>query len=485
MQTEAVSAVIVGDIMLDTYECGTVTRISPEAPVPIFNTREKKHVLGGAGNVAANLSALGCEVRLLGIIGRDAAGESIKGLLLKHRVSCQRLLTVRRPTTVKTRFVSGFNQLLRVDTEDSRPIEATTESRLVRNIRAAVRRSRILVLSDYNKGVLTPSLCREAIREARRCGVPVLVDPKGLNYEKYRDATLVKPNLKELCEAAKTTIDLTSENWKDEVSSCAKSLAAQFGFKGVLTTLSERGMMYSPADTGESSILIPTEAKSVFDVSGAGDTVLAALAHSLASGMSIPDAMHVANVASGIAVSKVGTAVVTRAELDEALLHVQPAPPKKILSLAALAKEIREIRKKRPSVRIGFTNGCFDCCHLGHLSSLREARSLCDILVVGVNSDKWIRRHKGPCRPIQDEATRSELLAALTCVDYVTVFSNETALAVVKAIRPDVIAKEGYALDQWLEGRLVIEQGGKAVTLKRIEGYSTTNLVSKAMGSKT
>lgn len=285
----------------------------------------------------------------------------------------------------------------------------------------------------------------------------------------------MKPNLKEFSEATGRRYDPSAKEFEKNAVLGAKQLISRYGYGGVLVTLGEHGMLLVQDGTDVGADRVATQAREVFDVSGAGDTALAALAMSLAEGKGFADAVRISNVASGIAVSKLGTATVTRDEIADALRDG------KVMSRAEAARFAAKCRKS--GKRVGFTNGCFDCCHLGHLSSLAQAKALCNVLIVGVNTDEWIRAHKGAGRPIQDEATRVALLSALSCVDAVVLFDDETALPLVKEIRPDVVAKEGYALKDWPEGRWVTRSGGKAVTLKRKDGYSTTSLARRLAGA--
>lgn len=475
--------IVLGDMILDVYEHGIVKRISPEAPVPVFNCIRKSAVLGGAGNVAANLVALGCNATVISFVGRDEPGRIAKKLLAKRKINTNCILPQPKKTTVKTRFVANNSHLLRADDEDTAALPADLLESAFAKLEMALQHADVVLLSDYAKGSLPSDFCRRAIAAATKAGKPILVDPKGSDYAKYRGATLVKPNLKELCESIGKVIDLAAQDAEEQITSAARALAGKNGFKSVLVTLGERGMIFVPTAKNESVISLPTEAREVFDVSGAGDTTIAALATALAEGRDIVNAMRFANAAAGIAVSKLGTAVVSRAELGKALSAKDKCDSGKIVTEDALTPILADLRKK--GKKVGFTNGCFDCCHLGHLYSIVETKKRCDVLVVGVNSDAWIKAHKGPNRPIQDEQTRMALLAALTAVDYVIRFDSPTALPLVKAVRPDVIAKEGYDIANWPEGRYVQAHGGEAVVLPRLEGNSTSALVQKMQKRRT
>ena len=475
-----------GDLMLDRFEYGKVARISPEAPVPVFRFVREKTMLGGVGNVAANLLALGCRVTLSGAVGSDAAGEEVVRLAGEAGADAVFARPRGFQTIVKTRLIAGNNHLLRVDQESdfaAEALPAAVEARCAKAIAA----SDVVLLSDYAKGFLSGPVCRGLIRLARKARRPVFIDPKGTDWERYRGATLVKPNLKELSLVCGREFDPSSPRFLADVASSARDLCSRFGLKGVLVTLSEHGMLLA-FRSKPSYLHVPTEAREVFDVSGAGDTALAAFGAAVGAGRSPEEALHIANAASGIVVSKLGTATVTYAELEKAT-SPRTASPRPCASAGVAEPSAKIVRAdeiggivaklRAEGRRIGFTNGCFDCCHLGHLYSLFEAKKLCDVLVVGVNSDDSVRRHKGPTRPIQDETTRATLLASLECVDYVVVFDDDVPVALVKAVRPDVIAKEGYPLSKWPEGRLVKRLGGEAVRLKRLEGHSTTELVKR------
>ena len=473
----SVRALVVGDIMLDRFQYGKVERISPEAPVPVFIPRRTVEAVGGAGNAAVNMAALGAKVRLFGRAGKDREAKRLSGILRGSGIRSVFYCREDCRTAVKTRLIAGNNHILRIDDETTLPLDGRTAALAAADIARALKDSDIAVISDYGKGFLVNGLLSKIIRACKKSGKCVLVDPKGRDYSKYAGATIVKPNLKEFSEAAGRRFDSSSPSFKSDLAAAAEDLMSSCGIEGLLITLSEHGMMFVPAGARGKAVYLPTKAREVFDVSGAGDTTVAALATALASGASVADAMQIANAAAGIVVGKVGTAAVGAGELKSSLSGTSAGPGRKILRADELKREIDGLKKA--GRRIGFTNGCFDCCHLGHLSSLREAKSLCDVLVVGVNSDAWIRRRKGPGRPIQDEATRTGLIASLEYVDYVVVFDSPTALPIVKKIRPDVIAKEGYALKDWPEGRFVESTGGAAVVLKRVEGYSTTAIARK------
>ena len=473
-----VHVLAVGDIMLDRFEHGSVERISPEAPVPVFRPLREKSMLGGVGNVAANLTALGCAVDLVARIGKDKEGKTLSRMAMSIGVNTYFLSQPEVATIVKTRLIAGNNHLLRIDTEDIRELDDKLADQTVDTCLDIIDNADVILLSDYAKGFLTKRLCQNLIATCKKHGKKVIVDPKGTDYTKYKGAFLVKPNLKELKLATGESFSPSSPHFLKDVAMAANSLARKIGVGGILVTLSEHGMLYVPASQKTKPLHLPTIAKEVFDVSGAGDTALATLGAALGAGCEMSEAMEIANAASSVVVSKLGTATATLDEIGSALSKTSSrTAERKIVSLDAIANIAKKLRQDGKV--IGFTNGCFDCCHLGHLQSLHDAKALCDILIVGANSDEWIRKHKGADRPIQDQRTRTTLLAALEYVDYVVVFSDKTALPLVRQIRPDIIAKEGYALKDWPEGKFVRSIGGKAVTLKRVDGYSTTEIANK------
>ena len=470
---------VVGDLMLDRFVSGRVDRISPEAPVPVFRWESEREMLGGAGNVIANLHALGAHTALVCRVGDDAEALRAGELL---RAAGAELVAVRSaavPTIRKTRFVASGHHVLRMDREKVAPLAAAEEAELLEAIERIVSGYDLVVFSDYAKGLFSTSFTTKALAICRAAGRRVFVDPKGRDYRKYGGATLVKPNLKELETVCGVRFDSAAPDFLDAVVRCAQKMLAVCNIERAVVTLSEKGMVYVSRD-GSDTTYLPTEGREVCDVSGAGDTTMSVLAAARALGVTFPRAMEMANFAAGIVVGKVGTAVVTPGELKAAMDDRRsPALPfaRKVFSRADLSAQAKIW--KGEGLKVGFTNGCFDCLHCGHLSSLHEAKEHCDRLIVAINSDASVRRLKGPSRPIQDERTRSLVLAGLELVDAVVLFDEDTALPVVEEIRPDVIAKEGYTIDRWPEARFVIGYGGKAVTLKRVEGYSTSSMAER------
>lgn len=479
-----VKALVVGDIMLDEFVYGSVKRISPEAPVPVFQPNKKKEMLGGAGNVAANLRSLGCKTTFMGIVGNDMQGRMIADKLSELGATACLIKMDNWPTIIKTRLISGSTHLLRSDREEKLDIGQQTYEKFISDFKLLVKSADVVLLSDYNKGVLNEKTTPELIKICNQLNKPVIIDPKGTHYEKYFGATLVKPNLKEFSEATGMTFDPLAPEFHKNVANGAKKLFANHHIDNLIVTLSENGMLYVSAQNPSDILQIPTVAKEVYDVSGAGDTSMATLGAAIGAKMPIKDAMKLANNASGIVVGKLGTATVSANELKESISMNKSDDDwqqKRKIITASQAKQIAN-NLRTSGKTIGFTNGCFDCCHLGHLYSFIQAKQNCDTLFIGMNSDASVKRNKGPERPIQDEKTRALLLASLEMVDYVIVFDDDTALPLIDEIHPDVIAKEGYKIENWPEAKRVIEYGGRAIELKRLDGYSTSKLFQKIRG---
>jgi D-beta-D-heptose 7-phosphate kinase / D-beta-D-heptose 1-phosphate adenosyltransferase len=467
----------IGDLMLDDFVYGEVARISPEAPAPVLAVRRNEIAIGGAGNVARNVASLGARCIFVGLIGDDAPGRDvIARLQADPLIEPSLVIDASRPTTRKVRFVSEHfsTHLLRADWEQAGPVGPEREGELLARALAALPRVGAVVLSDYAKGVLTPRILGEVIAAANQAGIPVIVDPKAADYAVYRGATIIKPNRKELTET--TRLPAGSD---DEVIAAATKLNASLGTKAVLVSLSDEGLVLVPADGAP--IRVPAFPVKVKDASGAGDTVVAALALMLAARADYDVAVRVANAAGAIVVGKRGTATVA---LDELRHQVLPASTlasedKVIYDRAVLDERLAEWRRAR--LRIGFTNGCFDLLHRGHVKLMAEARAHCDRLVVGLNSDGSVRRLKGPQRPIQDIASRAEVLAALEAVDLVVVFEEDTPLELIRQVRPAVLVKGGdYTHDQVVGHDIVEAHGGKVVLVDLVPGHSTTSMVARS-----
>lgn len=463
----------VGDLMLDRYVYGQVDRISPEAPIPVLHVLRETATLGGAGNVVRNLAALGAQVDVIGVVGKDQAGDDIeKECKDIFDVSARLFCDASRPTTQKTRYVAGSQQLLRADHENAKALAPDIEDQIIAQLSSSVASVQAVILSDYVKGTLTPKIITEAIRLARAAKKPVIVDPKGRNFGRYRGATLLTPNRKELGEA--TGLPITNV---DEAEVAARGLIDDFDIESVLVKLGAEGVCLVHKD--QPALHFQTKAREVFDVSGAGDTVIATLTLALISGFSLEEAAELANTAGSIVVGKVGTASVTREEIAHELMHGEALRAEdKIVSFSAIA-DISE-RWRKLGLKVGFTNGCFDLLHPGHISILRQARAACDRLVVGLNSDASVKRLKGETRPVQNEAARGTVLASLADVDQVVIFGEDTPLELIMKIRPDVLVKGAdYTIDKVVGAPEVQSWGGKIVLAQLVDGQSTTKTIAK------
>ena len=463
----------VGDVMLDRYIYGEVQRISPEAPIPVLKVRDERAMLGGAGNVVRNLSALGAQVSFVSVVGEDDAGREIAAMLGElGDVTSRLVIDKTRRSTVKTRYVGMSQQMLRADLESDAALSLSVQDEVIRHIQSLLLDVQVLVLSDYGKGVLTSDVCKVAIEEARDGNIPVIVDPKGRNYYRYSGASVITPNRRELSEA--TGIALTDDA---SIVDSARGLMSQFGISSVLVTRSQQGMSVVDGETAVTHL--PAEAREVFDVSGAGDTVVSTLAAALAAGLSLVDAAGLANVAAGLVVGKVGTAVVYRDELSAKLRDRALASLEDKVAVQHAAQDI-VAGWRHKGLRVGFTNGCFDLLHPGHVALLGQARALCDRLVVGLNSDASVSRLKGPSRPIQPDIARATVLASLANVDLVVMFEEDTPAKLIEMLRPDVLIKGGdYTVETIVGAEFVQSYGGSVEIIDLVPGFSTTRTVEK------
>ena len=471
-QIRSARVAVVGDVMLDRFVHGTVERISPEAPIPVVQIEAETAALGGAGNVVRNIAALDAAVAFFSVVGVDPASERIAALLDAERNVTARL--VREPgrqATVKTRYFAGSQQLLRADQETVAPIAAASADEILAAATAALAACEVLVLSDYAKGVLTDGLVRRLIDAAKKAGRRVIVDPKARDFARYRGADIVTPNDRELALAAGLPARTDAE-----VEAAARAVIARAGVATVLATRGSRGMSIVTRERVEH---LPVKARAVFDVSGAGDTVIATLAAAIAVGASIDEAAALANYAAGVVVGKVGTAVARPHEIVDALNNRDlTAADVKLVTLDEARARVAGWR--RSGLKVGFTNGCFDLLHPGHVSLLEQARAACDRLIVGVNSDASVKRLKGADRPINGERERGLMLGSHAVVDLVVVFGEDTPLALIEALRPDVLVKGAdYALEQVVGGEVVQAYGGRVVLAKLKAGYSTTNTIAR------
>jgi D-beta-D-heptose 7-phosphate kinase/D-beta-D-heptose 1-phosphate adenosyltransferase len=455
---------VAGDVMLDRYLFGSTGRISPEAPVPIVHVHETDDRPGGAANVAVNLASLGVTTRLVGVVGKDDAGESLQSILKSRGIHCDFHSVEDRPTITKTRVQSRGQQLIRLDQENA---AAMPGDALVDVLKKSIKDAGAVVLSDYGKGALADvatmiAVCREA-------GVPVLVDPKGEEFEKYRGASLITPNQSEF-EAVVGVCDT-----EEELVSRARKMLDDLGMDALLITRSEKGMLL--LETDMEPVFLRAQAREVFDVTGAGDTVIATLAGAIASGQDLAAAAALANIAAGLVVRKIGVATVTPGEISISL-HQRGQGGRGLVGLKELKSMVAESRDR--GERIIMTNGCFDVLHAGHVSYLEEAKGLGDRLIVAVNDDASVRRLKGESRPVNKLEDRLLVLAGLAAVDWVVPFSDDTPASLIAELLPDVLVKGGdYNPDDIAGARDVLENGGEVRVLAFRDGHSSSRIIDK------
>jgi len=456
--------VVAGDVMLDRYLFGSTGRISPEAPVPVVHVHETDDRPGGAANVAVNLASLGVSTRLVGVVGKDDAADSLRTVLNDRDIHCDFHVVQNQPTTTKTRVQSRGQQLIRLDQENA---AAMPGDEIVKVLQQSIKGANAVVLSDYGKGALADvatmiSVCREA-------GVPVLVDPKGDDFEKYRGASVITPNQSEF-EAVVGQCDSD-----DDMVSRARKMLDDLNLDAVLVTRSEKGMLLVEVDM--EPVFLTTQAREVYDVTGAGDTVIAALAGAVASGQDLPSAAALANIAAGLVVRKIGVATVTTGEISIAL-HQRGQGGRGLVGLEELKVMLAESRDR--GERIIMTNGCFDVLHAGHVSYLEEAKGLGDRLIVAVNDDASVRRLKGESRPINELEDRLLVLAGLAAVDWVVPFSDDTPASLIAELIPDVLVKGGdYRPDDIAGAKDVLQNGGEVRVLAFRDGHSSSRIIDK------
>jgi len=470
----------VGDLMLDEFVYGEVSRISPEAPAPVIAVQRSETNIGGAGNVARNIASLGARCIFVGLIGDDDAGVNLKAALSREdMIESILICDSERPTTRKVRFVSEHfsTHMLRADWELAVPAPAEIEQKLIDAILPLLLRADVVLISDYAKGVLTARVIRNVIDNARKLGKPVIVDPKNANFAIYRGATLLTPNRKEFAEATRSRADT-----QQSIANAARDAMQLLDCEAMLVTQSEQGMTLVPRN-GE-GIHVPAHPVKVSDVSGAGDTVAAVLAVTVAAGADWETALRMANAAAAVAVGKKGTATVSPAELRRRILsHAFLAAEEKIIARGAVHAHL--VHWRRQGFKVGFTNGCFDILHPGHVKVLTAARGACDRLIVGLNSDASVKRLKGEGRPVQDERARSEVLAALEAVDLVVLFDEDTPIKLIAEIKPSVLVKGGdYTREQVVGHEIVEAEGGQVLLVDILPGFSTSSLVKQARGGK-
>lgn len=448
-------ALIIGDLMLDTYYTGNVSRISPEAPVPVVKINNTYSVPGGAANVARNIVGLMGRPTVIGVAGRDSNASTLKTLLNSSGIE-HIVISTEAPTTTKIRVIGNNQQVTRLDFETGIPSLAKVEAQLQDAIAHEIPKNDIVIISDYAKGVCTESLTRFIIESAHYYGKKVIIDPKGSDWNKYRHGDYITPNLKELAQVSNQQI----ANQDDAISAIATVIAEQFDIPNLIVTRSEKGIS---TITNSSIQTFPTQALNVSDVSGAGDTVVAALATGLCCDFTLPEAIEFANKAAAVVVSKVGTYAVN---LNEIKLSNQ--------NNCLYASEVEDLKPYICDKKVIFTNGCFDILHVGHIQYLEKAKQLGDTLIVGLNSDDSVKRLKGPARPVNTQANRAKALSALSCVDYVVIFDEDTPLNLIKVIQPDILVKGGdYRIDE-VVGR---EYAKEVRLIDFVEGHSTTKII--------
>jgi D-beta-D-heptose 7-phosphate kinase/D-beta-D-heptose 1-phosphate adenosyltransferase len=465
---------VVGDVMIDRYIVGDVERISPEAPVPVLRQAREYSRPGGAANVAMNLAGLGLQTTLAGFVGHDGMAQELRALMLNSGVDVSGLVAGSLPTIAKTRVVSRTQQLMRIDVESREKPTAEDEAALRASAVAAVAKADAVVLSDYAKGALSNALCRAVIDAARAKGVPVLADPKTRDLSKYSGSTTICPNLNELSMA--TGVDAHAT---ELLLDAGRALLADLDIAFLTVTMSEKGIQVLHRD-GSGEYHSPARAREVFDVSGAGDTVIATLAAGLAGGLKIDSAVELANVAAGIVVAKLGTVPVAAHEIvgELTVSTVVSSSEKVLLDRDRAVARVKEWRSSGET--IVFTNGCFDLLHIGHITLLEDCRRFGSKLVVAMNTDRSVSRLKGPSRPIVGENERTRVMAALGSVDLVTLFDEETPLELIEVMKPDVLVKGGdYAVETVVGHEIVLGAGGRVEIVPTVEGFSTSNIVKK------
>lgn len=461
------TCLVIGDIMLDKYLYGNIERISPEAPIPVVNINHKKMALGGSANVASNVKGYGTKVILSGIIGNDSNGNIVLDELKSNDIEYVGIISNERVTTTKTRIVSKSQQIVRVDEEIKTDISKEEENKIINRIKEIINIIDVIIISDYNKGVCTSNVCKQIIELGKKNDKLVMVDPKQNNWERYSGASIITPNFKELLEALNYKI----ENREDVIINNAKLIMDKYNIESILVTRSEYGMTLVSEDK---CFTCETVAQEVYDVSGAGDTVVATLATFLAIGMELKNATEISNIAAGIAVSKSGTYVISLEEVYEYFVNVNKSYIGKIIGGDALTERIEGWRKDNK--KIVFTNGCFDLLHIGHISYLNEAKQMGDVLVIGLNTDESVKMNKGDSRPINKQEDRAKMLEALEMVDAVVMFNEETPYNLIKKVSPDILVKGGDYKIEDIVGR---EFSKEVKTIEFVDGYSSTNVINK------
>ena len=460
----------IGDIILDSYSHGDVKRISPEAPIPVLKINNNKYeVLGGCGNVAKNICGAGSECHIISVCGDDEESIVLKKLLKDSKKLTFNLLTDNsRCTTKKIRFVSGNQQILRVDKEFNKPISSKLETRILSILKSKIDFFDVIVLSDYSKGLLTDNLLKSTIELSRKKNKLIIVDPKKIDFSPYKGANIITPNFKELMQASKIEKELNKEENAKVVVRLSRKLLKKYNFDAIVTTRSSDGI--SIVDKKNNHLHLPSKAQEVFDVSGAGDTVIAYIASGIANGRSLFNATEIANDAAGFAVGKFGTTVVNENDL------LSSNQKNKLCELKELNYDLKKYKNKT----IGFTNGCFDLIHQGHIFYLKEARKMCDFLILGLNSDNSIKKIKGNDRPILNQIERTEILKSFDFIDKILIFNEETPINLIKKIKPNIIFKgDDYSINAVVGSKEITKWGGQIKLIKCVKGKSTSNIIRK------
>jgi len=467
--------VCIGDVILDHFVIGDTKRISPEGPIPILTVEKEDFHLGGAGNVVRNLSALGVRIDFFSIVGNDINGRKIGKLLKAHKGVKYRLFTQDgKRTPLKTRFISSNQQLLRTDQETTEEAPVSIESKMLAGVKKSLKSCSALIISDYGKGSLSSRILSKVIKDANRRNVPIIVDPKGFNYQKYKGSYVVAPNLHELSQVVQMSVKT-----QREVISASRCLLSRYRFKFLVVTRSSEGMSVIHRNPKTNVVHLPAETREVYDVSGAGDTVVAVLAVLIGAGYAITDAARISNIAAGVVVEKAQTAVVYPHEIlsrlkDKSFFFGD----KKVMDLPTIKENIHLWRQK--GLKIGFTNGCFDLIHPGHIFLIEQAKKECDKLIVAINNDDSVKSIKGKNRPIQSDHSRASILSALESVDAVTIFSEKTPLKLIKFIKPDVLVKgSDYKVNQVVGGGFIEQSGGRVKVISLLSGFSSSKTISR------
>ena len=460
-------ALVIGDVMLDKYIFGEVNRTSPEAPVPVVEKKSESFRMGGAANVAANLIGLGIKTILSGVIGDDQNGEALKRLIKKNNISQQGLIKSTLSTTTKTRIIAGHQQIVRVDDEDTNISLSANQIKKILNL--IIKKPSIIILSDYAKGFLTENLTQKIIKQAKKIDIPILVDPKGNNIKKYAGASILTPNKKEAF-----VLSNLAEPDEDLLEKQLKKICIKFDIENIAVTQGDQGIKL--VSSRKIDVIPATKLKKVFDVSGAGDTVIATLAAGLIGKLTTHKSLELANIAAGVAIGKVGTVAIEGHEIINEIDTEQTLQIHKIISFNKLDGLIKNLRAK--DLKIGFTNGCFDILHAGHVTYLEQAKNNIDFLILGLNSDSSVKKIKGAKRPIINQEDRARVLSSLEAVDAIIIFDEETPIKLIQRIKPNFLIKgSDYKLTEVVGHKEVTKWGGKVKLVELLAGRSSSNII--------